>query len=409
LRGAEERAIICADAPVRWSLSTPNFERSPQSEGPEGDLRVDLSRDESARRGALLAGTEQLSETGSWDWDLRTNDLLWSDNLFRLFGLEPGEITPTPELVAEQTHPDDRERVIQYIAAAREGDASPFAYRIVRKGGDVRHFRSTVMVVERSAAGPIRLIGSVQDLTERRRTERELAAHTAVSEALAGWTSLDESGTDLLRRLGEALEFETGTLWTVRDDLLVPRICWSAGTFDISELYMARRSLRLSKEEGLPGRAWALREPINVVKLADAPVFGRVDPAGRRAAESAGLRGALALPVLIHDEVLAVLDFYSREEVELTDRLMHSLTGIAHGLGSFLDRRRGELGPPSLTTRELEVLQLAALGLSGPEVAARLVVSPATVKTHFENIYRKLAVGDRASAVARALRLGLIN
>ena len=123
----------------------------------------------------------------------------------------------------------------------------------------------------------------------------------------------------------------------------------------------------------------------------------------------AGLRGALALPALSGDEVLAVLDFYSREEAELTDRLLRSLTGIAHELGHFLERRRSELQPRTLTAREIEVLQLAAHGLSGPEIAARLVVSRATVKTHFENMYGKLCVGDRASAVAKALRLGLIE
>jgi DNA-binding CsgD family transcriptional regulator len=62
-----------------------------------------------------------------------------------------------------------------------------------------------------------------------------------------------------------------------------------------------------------------------------------------------------------------------------------------------------------VTAREREILQLAADGLSGPTIAARLVLSPGTVKTHFAHIYEKLGVHDRAGAVARALRLGLID
>jgi DNA-binding NarL/FixJ family response regulator len=62
-----------------------------------------------------------------------------------------------------------------------------------------------------------------------------------------------------------------------------------------------------------------------------------------------------------------------------------------------------------LTPRELEVLQLAARGYTGPQVARELVLSPTTVHTHFEHIYSKLAVRDRASAVAKAMRLGLID
>ena len=62
-----------------------------------------------------------------------------------------------------------------------------------------------------------------------------------------------------------------------------------------------------------------------------------------------------------------------------------------------------------LTPRELELLQLAADGLCGPMIAEELVLSRATVRTHFESIYRKLDVHDRAGAVGKAMRLGLIG
>jgi DNA-binding NarL/FixJ family response regulator len=72
--------------------------------------------------------------------------------------------------------------------------------------------------------------------------------------------------------------------------------------------------------------------------------------------------------------------------------------------------RASEAEPPSpLTPRELEILQLAAHGLSGPRIAEELVLSPATVRTHFENLYEKLGVRDRAGAVASGMRLGLIE
>jgi DNA-binding NarL/FixJ family response regulator len=62
-----------------------------------------------------------------------------------------------------------------------------------------------------------------------------------------------------------------------------------------------------------------------------------------------------------------------------------------------------------LTPRELELLQLAADGLCGPMIAEELVLSRATVRTHFESIYKKLDVHDRAGAVGKAMRLGLIG
>jgi DNA-binding CsgD family transcriptional regulator len=68
----------------------------------------------------------------------------------------------------------------------------------------------------------------------------------------------------------------------------------------------------------------------------------------------------------------------------------------------------GQMLAAPLTPRELEILDLAAAGCNGPMIAAQLVVSAATVRTHFEHIYEKLEVRDRAAAVAKAMRLGLI-
>jgi two-component system, NarL family, nitrate/nitrite response regulator NarL len=64
---------------------------------------------------------------------------------------------------------------------------------------------------------------------------------------------------------------------------------------------------------------------------------------------------------------------------------------------------------PKLTPREREILTLAAEGRSGPEIARKLFLSPATVKTHLANIYEKLEVSDRAAAVAKALRTGVLQ
>jgi PAS domain S-box-containing protein len=63
----------------------------------------------------------------------------------------------------------------------------------------------------------------------------------------------------------------------------------------------------------------------------------------------------------------------------------------------------------SLTPREIEVLALAADGHGGPELAEELLLSPATINAHFKSIYKKLEVGNRAAAVAKAMRLGVID
>lgn len=72
-------------------------------------------------------------------------------------------------------------------------------------------------------------------------------------------------------------------------------------------------------------------------------------------------------------------------------------------------RQTAEQTAPILSTREREVLQLVSAGLSSPEIARRLNLSPTTVKTHLQRVYEKLGVADRAAAVAEAMRRGLLE
>lgn len=71
-------------------------------------------------------------------------------------------------------------------------------------------------------------------------------------------------------------------------------------------------------------------------------------------------------------------------------------------------RQHAHTDRPLLTARELEVLRLVADGLTGSQIAARLFISPSTVKAHVRNVREKLGVHDRAAAVAESMRRGLI-
>lgn len=81
---------------------------------------------------------------------------------------------------------------------------------------------------------------------------------------------------------------------------------------------------------------------------------------------------------------------------------------LAAGLAGEI-RRRGEATTPVLSTREHEVLNFIAEGRSIPAIAAELYLAPSTIKTHVQRLYEKLGVGDRAAAVAAAMRCGLLE
>jgi DNA-binding NarL/FixJ family response regulator len=274
----------------------------------------------------------------------------------------------------------------------------------VRPDGAVHDLRATMAVVEKGDDGTPVILGSVQDLTEQRRFEREIAARLAVSEALDGWEDFECGAERLLRDLGEALSCDVGALWLPCEEGLAVRTFWQDDSLDLEEFENKTEELRFPRGDGLIGRVWETLEP------AILPDLSAVDQYPRRVAtEPAGLRGAVVLPACDGDDLMAVIEFYSRDEVVATDSLRRLLAGVGNEVGRFLVRHRGELAAIALTPREREILQLAAHGHSGRRIAELLVVSPATVKTHFEHAYQKLEVSDRASAVAKALRLGLIE
>jgi two-component system nitrate/nitrite response regulator NarL len=101
------------------------------------------------------------------------------------------------------------------------------------------------------------------------------------------------------------------------------------------------------------------------------------------------------------------------------DEICDTVAAVARGGTRLTPEVQGELvrqiqahavdNRPALSPREREVLAFIAEGLSGPDIARRLHLSPATVKTHLQTLYEKLGVSDRAAAVARAMRLGLLE
>jgi DNA-binding CsgD family transcriptional regulator/PAS domain-containing protein len=357
------------------------------------------------RRAAdLLETNERVAKLGSWEWIPDPDALLWSDNLFRIFGLEPREIAPTREFVVRQMHPVDRGRMARYFELTRQfADPPPIEYRIQLREGAVRYLRSTITKTEAGPQGAQRIFGVIQDVTDQRVASRELAAHVAVSAALIDWESFEVGAMRLLGDLGRACEFVVGALWLPHDDVLAAELIWSEPSVEIGEFETLTLTLRLRRGASLPGLAWESKQPQILLNAAEEPSVLR-----RVVLSRAGLRGAVAFPAMRAGEVLAVLEFYSFENAE-TERLGQTLTAIGSELGEFLSRRRGELSPLRLTRRELEILQLAALGNNAPQIAESLFIGVSTVKTHMEHIYLKLGVSGRAAAVARALRLGVIR
>jgi DNA-binding CsgD family transcriptional regulator len=350
----------------------------------------------------LLNHAERVGELGSWEWLPSTGALRWSDNCFRIFGLEPGSITPSMELLLRWIHPTDRDRFDDALPDLGTAGNETLEYRILRDDGMVRNLIASVAIID-GEGGDQRVVGSVKDVTSERRTDRALAARVAVSKALSEWESFESGTRALLSGLAIAMDVQFAVLWLRPGVTLNARLIWHENCESLTLLAGATGECPV-RESSMLGRAWKGRAPV----CSNQPAVG-VTPHRAAAIADAGLQAGFAVPAVCDNETLAVVELLAARALAGTDRLMAALNGIGHEVGYFLGNRRGELVDSLLTPRELEVLQLAARSCSAVVIAQKMRVSPATVKRHFEDSYARLGVGDRAAAVAVAMRRGLID
>ena len=149
---------------------------------------------------SLLAEAQRLTHIGSWSWDISSGTVLWSDELYRIFGLKPEETAMTLERFLSLVHPDDR--VILRNAneeAIRDDRLHECDYRIRLEDGSVRILRRRVRPVLAEDRTPIRMFGTSQDITERRRDEEALEEsrrrfQAVFDNSLDGILLLDDTG-----------------------------------------------------------------------------------------------------------------------------------------------------------------------------------------------------------------------
>jgi PAS domain S-box-containing protein len=155
-------------------------------EGIARDITERKQIEETLRRSeASLAEAQRIAHFGSWTWDLATDRLQCSDEMFRLVGLLPQEVEVTSEVFLKFLHPDEVEWIlerIQHVGATEP--AADLEHRIVRSNGEIRHVYSRVKVYHDENGNSLRLLGSTQDITERKQAEDQIERNVRHQAAL---------------------------------------------------------------------------------------------------------------------------------------------------------------------------------------------------------------------------------
>ncbi len=150
------------------------------------------ANDELERNRALLNEAQRIAKVGNWELDLIGGHLYWSDEIFRLFEIDPAQFAATYEAFLNAIHPDDREKVNQaYTRSLETLEPYEITHRLLMADGRIKWVHENCESIYDAQGKALRSIGTVQDVTERQKTEDALQRSNADLERFAYSVSHD--------------------------------------------------------------------------------------------------------------------------------------------------------------------------------------------------------------------------
>jgi len=162
---------------------------------------------------ASLSEAQRIARVGNWEWDVNTDRFYWSDEVYRVFGLSPHQFTPSYDAFLGFVHSDDREPLEESIKEAFY-QKTPYAidHRIVLQDGREKTIHEQGEIIFNEKGAPLRMIGTVQDITEIKRIENELrGSQEQLRELYAHLQSIREEERT---RIAREIHDEFGTILT---------------------------------------------------------------------------------------------------------------------------------------------------------------------------------------------------
>ena len=237
-------------------------------------------------------------------------------------------------------HPDDTaggDRM--WRDALATGEPWHTEERVRRADGQYRWFCIDRVAARDENGKIIKWYGTAYDIEDRKRAEERLRVQHTVAQILAEAATIEEATPRILRAMGECLGWDVGALWRVDREAEALRCVelWHKASIEVPEFEKVSREITFVPGLGLPGRVWSRLEPEYVPDVVPDENFPRGPVAERE-----GLHAAFGFPILLGDEVLGVIEFFSREIRQPDQELLNMLATIGSQIGQFIERKRAE-------------------------------------------------------------------
>ncbi|MFT5446582.1 MAG: diguanylate cyclase (GGDEF)-like protein/PAS domain S-box-containing protein [Gammaproteobacteria bacterium] len=271
--------------------------------------------------------------------DLDGRRLYTSPSYQRLLG-EMKNLHGTDSFV--DVHPGDRQRVkLVFDETVRTGIGQALQFRFLLPSGAIRHMESMGGVISDTHGRVARVVVVSHDITERKQLDERRTMEHKVTRLLAELASTEEVMPKILEVLGDALNCVCGTrrVWNADERRISCAETWNEPSDELDTfMAISREPMHmLTSKSGLVKSAIVSGEPSWIVDITQAQGFRRAS-----AAVKAGLRGGLAFPIRFGDEILGVMEFFSRESRQPDAALVQSTRNIGSQIGQFVARRKAE-------------------------------------------------------------------
>ncbi len=224
------------------------------------------------------------------------------------------------------------------------------------KAGEQRILDLSVFTMRSSVGEPIchvcikrDITSRKREITARRRTEQRLALQYAITRILSRSIDFVEGTHEILQTVCESLGWQVGVLWAADHQGEVLRCIdvWHSSSVTVERFERASRAWTFARGIGLPGRIWKTGKPSWIPNVSDDRNFPRAT-----VAQEAGLHAAFGFPILLGDEVVGVIEFFSQEIRQPDQDLLDMIASLGFQIGQFHERKRAEEKLAHLLVRE---------------------------------------------------------